>query len=169
MHINRSGLCVTKAKIDPGLTRLLTRPHVVGGSLLQGFQAIPAWQRFFNFPKGAKLGLLSASYFLPSVPSAFLGDWVSTKYGRRACIATGMLFVLIGTFVNAFAVNVGMWIGGKRTYNVSSRCYDAEGVRLNRPGHYRCRHRYGKSCCPSVDSGERASSTPTHPRLVLPE
>ncbi|KAI5449604.1 hypothetical protein NCC49_004534 [Naganishia albida] len=83
------------------------------GSLLTGFQAMPAWQKFFLHPKGNRLGIMAASYFLPSVFTAFIGDYLSTRYGRRACIGVGNLLVLAGSLVNAFAVNIGMWIAGR--------------------------------------------------------
>lgn len=55
---------------------------------------------------------MAASYFLPSVFTAFIGDYLSTRYGRRVCIGVGNLLVLAGSLVNAFAVNIGMWIAG---------------------------------------------------------
>ena len=74
--------------------------------------------RFFNYPKGNRLGLMSAAYFLPSVPSAFVGDYISTKYGRRTCVAIGIIIVVIGTFINGLAINIAMWIGGRATIGV---------------------------------------------------
>lgn len=55
---------------------------------------------------------MAASYFLPSVFTAFIGDYLSTRYGRRTGIAVGNLLVLAGSLINAFAVNIGMWVAG---------------------------------------------------------
>lgn len=84
-----------------------------GASLLGGFQANPSWIKFFNAPKGTTLGLYAASYFLPSVFTAYLGDFISGRYGRRWAIFVGMFLMLAGGVINAFAVNVAMWIVGR--------------------------------------------------------
>lgn len=34
------------------------------GSLLNGLQALPAWQTNFDRPKGVQLGLIAATYYL---------------------------------------------------------------------------------------------------------
>jgi hypothetical protein len=34
------------------------------GSLLNGLQALPAWQSNFDSPKGIQLGLIAATYYL---------------------------------------------------------------------------------------------------------
>jgi MFS family permease len=84
-----------------------------GASLLGGFQAIPSWIKFFNAPKGTTLGLYAASYFLPSVFTAYIGDFISGRYGRRWAIFVGMFLMLVGGVLNSFAVNIAMWIVGR--------------------------------------------------------
>lgn len=69
--------------------------------------------RYFKHPKGALLGIYAASFFLPSIVTAFIGDIISTKLGRRWCIIIGNVIILIGSLVNTFAVSIGMWCGGK--------------------------------------------------------
>lgn len=34
------------------------------GSLLNGLQGLPAWQANYDHPKGVKLGLIAATYYL---------------------------------------------------------------------------------------------------------
>lgn len=84
-----------------------------GASLMGGFQAIPSWVKFFNAPKGTTLGLYSAAYFLPSVVTSYIGDFLSSRYGRRCAILVGMSLMLIGGFINALAVNIAMWLVGR--------------------------------------------------------
>lgn len=83
------------------------------GSLLTGFQAMPAWQRYFKQPTGALLGIYAASFFLPSIVTAFIGDYISTKFGRRWCIIIANLVILLGSLVNTFATSIGMWVAGR--------------------------------------------------------
>ncbi|WWD05340.1 hypothetical protein V865_003413 [Kwoniella europaea PYCC6329] len=82
-------------------------------SLLTGLQALPQWNAFFGSPSGNKLGLIAASIFLPSIVTAFIGDFIAYRYGRRYAIWIGSILILIGALVNALAVNLGMFIGGR--------------------------------------------------------
>ncbi|KFY50102.1 hypothetical protein V495_00348 [Pseudogymnoascus sp. VKM F-4514 (FW-929)] len=82
-------------------------------SLLTGFQAMPSWQKYFNKPTGALLGIYAASFFIPSIFTAFIGDIVSTKIGRRWCIIIANVIILIGSLVNTFANSIGMWVAGR--------------------------------------------------------
>ncbi|OWZ55894.1 hexose transporter protein [Cryptococcus neoformans 125.91] len=81
--------------------------------LLTGFQAMPTWQKFFNYPTGSLLGIYAASFFIPSVFTSFIGDWITTKYGRRWCIAIANIVILAGSLINTFATSIGMWCGGR--------------------------------------------------------
>ncbi|KAH9875143.1 hypothetical protein J1614_004633, partial [Plenodomus biglobosus] len=82
-------------------------------SLLTGFQAMPAWQRYFKRPTGALLGIYAASFFLPSIVTAFIGDYLSTKLGRRWCIIIANVVILLGSLINTFATSIGMWVAGR--------------------------------------------------------
>ncbi|KAF4218822.1 hypothetical protein CNMCM5878_004418 [Aspergillus fumigatiaffinis] len=82
-------------------------------SLLTGFQAMPSWQKYFKSPTGALLGIYAASLFIPSIFTAFIGDFVSTKVGRRWCIIIANIIISIGCLVNTFASSIGMWCGGR--------------------------------------------------------
>jgi MFS family permease len=84
-----------------------------GAGLLGGFQAVPQWIDYFGNPKGNLLGLYAASYFLPSIVTSYIGDFISTKFGRRWAVFVGMALMLAGGIVNTFANGVGMWVGGR--------------------------------------------------------
>jgi MFS family permease len=94
------------------LTHLVTQ-NPDDASLLNSLQAITAWQEFLDHPRGPVLGLYTATLYLPSILTAYLGDFVSQHYGRRVALALGSFFVLVGSFVKALAVNPGMWIAGE--------------------------------------------------------
>ncbi|KAF9266952.1 general substrate transporter [Marasmius fiardii PR-910] len=87
---------------DPGLRRNVF--HCVGcclctfylgfdQSLLTGLQAIPAWGEFFDHPKGNRLGLITASLFLPAIIFCIVGGWMANQFGRRVAIWFGALLL----------------------------------------------------------------------------
>jgi MFS family permease len=80
--------------------------------LLNGLQAVTSWNEFFDHPKGTTLGLYAASLYLPSIVTAYLGDFLSQRFGRRITLALGSFVVLAGGFINAFANSAGMWVAG---------------------------------------------------------
>jgi MFS family permease len=65
-------------------------------SLLNGLQAMPQWNEYFGSPKGNKLGLISATLFLPAIVTPFVASVISDRYGRKASILTGALLLILG-------------------------------------------------------------------------
>ncbi|KAH9875145.1 hypothetical protein J1614_004635, partial [Plenodomus biglobosus] len=86
---------------------------VYDGGLLNGLQAIAAWNVFLDYPRGPILGLYAATLFLPSIVTAYIGDYMSARYGRRLALATGTFLAFVGALVNTFATNAGMWVAGR--------------------------------------------------------
>ncbi|KAH7168188.1 general substrate transporter [Fusarium sp. MPI-SDFR-AT-0072] len=82
-------------------------------SLLTGLQALDSWAIFLHHPKGPILGLYTATLFLPSIVTAYVGDYLSQHLGRRFALALGSFLVLAGSFVNALAINPEMWVAGR--------------------------------------------------------
>ncbi|GFF57333.1 hexose transporter protein [Aspergillus udagawae] len=105
----------TEVPIPSAVWAVETDKFVKGyqASLLGGFQAMPSWQKYFKNPTGALLGIYAASFFIPSIFTAFIGDIVSTKMGRRWCIIIANIIITIGCLVNTFATSIGMWCGGR--------------------------------------------------------
>ncbi|GFF57348.1 sugar transporter (hexose transporter [Aspergillus udagawae] len=81
--------------------------------LLNGLQAVASWNEFFDHPQGTTLGLYAASLYLPSFLTAYLGDFLSQRFGRRYTLALGSFVVLAGGLINAFANSAGMWVAGR--------------------------------------------------------
>lgn len=82
-------------------------------SLMNGLQAIPEWQEYFDDPSGSILGLISASLFLPAIVTPFIASWINGLWGRRWCMTVGSILLILGAFLNAFATDLGMFIGGR--------------------------------------------------------
>lgn len=82
-------------------------------SLMNGLQAIPEWQEYFDNPSGNILGLISASLFLPAIFTPFMASWINGRWGRKWCLTVGSILLILGAFLNAFAQNLGTFIGGR--------------------------------------------------------
>jgi MFS family permease len=80
---------------------------------MNGLQAIPEWEEYFNNPSGSILGFISASLFLPAIVTPFAASWVSGRWGKKWCLALGSVLLILGACLNAFATNLGMFIGGR--------------------------------------------------------
>jgi MFS family permease len=75
------------------------------GSMLNGLQALNTWKGTFNNPKGAILGLLSASYPLGAILSTPVSSFISDRFGRRWSILIGSIIMIIGVIVQAASQN----------------------------------------------------------------
>ncbi|KAF5376384.1 hypothetical protein D9757_008658 [Collybiopsis confluens] len=107
---------------DPGLRKitawivlLYCGSFTIGydGSLLNGLQALPQWNKAFNNPSGARLGLINASLSLTVVP------WICDTYGRKKAILLGSCGVITGALVGALAKTEAMFITGRVIVGVS--------------------------------------------------
>lgn len=82
-------------------------------SLLACLQSIPQWNDFFDTPSGTRLGLISSALYFPGIPAAFVGSWISMRYGRRPAVWGGSILIIIGAIVNALSKNAGEFSGGR--------------------------------------------------------
>ncbi|KAH8928459.1 hexose transport-related protein [Atractiella rhizophila] len=107
---------------DPGMRMgmfhifiLYTANYSLGfdGSLLSGLQALAPWNAFFGSPKGTRLGLIAATYYLPKIPSAFIVAELTDRYGRKLSLYLGAFFMLAGAIVGGFSQNVGQLMGSR--------------------------------------------------------
>jgi MFS family permease len=92
----------------PSWQKYVTVPGVAVGATTE----LTAEIRYFKQPTGALLGIYAASFVLPSIFTAFIGDYLSTKFGRRACILIANAIILAGALINTFTVSIGMWCAG---------------------------------------------------------
>ncbi|KAL4791480.1 hypothetical protein BDV19DRAFT_393089 [Aspergillus venezuelensis] len=83
------------------------------GSLMNGLQAMEQWQSFLKHHSDSTLGLISASLYLPAIVFSWVADGISARYGRRPAIWAGSGIAIIGAMINAAAVNVAMYAGGR--------------------------------------------------------
>ncbi|GAA5944754.1 uncharacterized protein JCM15063_002393 [Sporobolomyces koalae] len=83
------------------------------GSYLNTCQSLPSWQAYFNNPAGTRLGLFSASAYLPALVLLPFFSYSCDAIGRRYSAGIGALLVIAGAIVGALAKNEGMLIAGR--------------------------------------------------------
>lgn len=82
-------------------------------SMLNGMQSLPQWQRFFGEPKGTRLGAMTfgpnGGVLISVLVSSQLCDW----FGRRKPILGGSILIIVGSAIQAAAINYGMFVASR--------------------------------------------------------
>lgn len=134
------GAASTARQAEPVLTRLvnlddvpwykkrnlrrlyaLLLPTCIGIEMTSGFdsqminavQIAPTWQAYFNHPRGALLGIISAAYNLGAVCALPVVPYVNDTFGRRWAIFIGSWIMVVGSLVQALSISAGMYIGAR--------------------------------------------------------
>lgn len=79
-------------------------------SMMNGLQNVEYWDRYFDYPRGAKLGILSAIYSLGAICGLPFVPFVNDKYGRKACILFGSGIMIFGAVLQGCAQNFVMFL-----------------------------------------------------------
>ena len=58
--------------------------------MMNGLQSVDSWQGSFNYPEGAILGILSASYVLGAFCSTPFSSLIAERFGRRWAVFLGL-------------------------------------------------------------------------------
>ncbi|KAM0278782.1 hypothetical protein ACHAQH_004973 [Verticillium albo-atrum] len=83
------------------------------GSMMNSLQTVSYWDDFFDNPRGAMLGLMSAIMSLGSICSTPIAPWVADKYGRRMGITVGSIIMIVGAILQCESHNFGMFVGSR--------------------------------------------------------
>ncbi|KAJ8115126.1 hypothetical protein OPT61_g3153 [Boeremia exigua] len=83
------------------------------GSVLNGLQAVQAWQDHFGNPKGALLGVTTASYNLGGLLVLPIVPYMVDKIGRRHSISLGSVILIVGTILQTCSVNIAMFLASR--------------------------------------------------------
>ena len=83
------------------------------GSMLNGIQSVPQWQKFFGHPTGSKLGTISNGVRYGQVGGLFFCAPIIQRFGRRRPIAFGSSILLVGVVLQTAAQNYGMFVTGR--------------------------------------------------------
>ncbi|THV03382.1 general substrate transporter [Dendrothele bispora CBS 962.96] len=79
-------------------------------SMMNGLQAVDSWVTFYNHPRSALLGLMSAMYSLGAILALPFVPPVTDYLGRRMAIIFGSILMVIGAAIQAAAQNFAMFI-----------------------------------------------------------
>ncbi|OJJ06634.1 hypothetical protein ASPVEDRAFT_56213 [Aspergillus versicolor CBS 583.65] len=84
------------------------------GSLMGAINAMPQYQEFFGLKAaGSSTGLVFVMFNIGAIAALPFTGPLSDTWGRRWAMFTGACFVIIGTCIQAPAVNKGMFLGGR--------------------------------------------------------
>ncbi|KAK0119977.1 hypothetical protein ONS95_011401 [Cadophora gregata] len=104
------------------------------GSLMGAINAMKPYQDYFGIGNtGSSTGIVFAIYNIGSIPAVILTGPVNDRFGRRAGMFTGSVIIIIGTCIQAPAINMHMFMGGRFLLGfgvsfccVSAPCYVSE-------------------------------------------
>ncbi|KAF9648582.1 general substrate transporter [Thelephora ganbajun] len=79
-------------------------------SMINGLQAVAGWQKYFNYPDGAILGVLSSAYSLGTIFSLPFVPFIADRLGRKMSIVFGSIIMVIGAILQTATQSIAMFI-----------------------------------------------------------
>ncbi|KAJ4245053.1 hypothetical protein NW762_014263 [Fusarium torreyae] len=84
------------------------------GSLMSSINAMDQWHDYFGVGKtGSKIGLVMAIFTAGQIVGSFIAGYIIDTFGRRAGMAVGSFFIIIGSIVQATAHPLAAFIAGR--------------------------------------------------------
>jgi sugar porter (SP) family MFS transporter len=83
------------------------------GSMMNGLQSIPQWDKYFGSPKGGMLGLLNAIQNIGCLLAYPISPYVADGLGRRTSVFVGATIMCIATAIQTASTSVGMFIAAR--------------------------------------------------------
>ncbi|KAI5805156.1 MFS transporter [Geopyxis carbonaria] len=83
------------------------------GSIMNGLQAVDAWDNYFDHPRGAILGIMNSIYSLGALSMMVFVPWVNDRFGRRRSIIVGSIIMVIGAVLQTASVHLGMFLAAR--------------------------------------------------------
>lgn len=84
------------------------------GSLMSGINAMEYYQKFFGMKEtGSSTGLVFSIYTIGNIVGSFFCGPFTDRWGRRWGMFIGAMIIILGTCIQAPAINKGMFIGGR--------------------------------------------------------
>ncbi|KAK9452798.1 general substrate transporter [Dipodascopsis uninucleata] len=82
-------------------------------SMLNGLQSQTQWKVFFDYPKGYRLGNLSAAPTFGHIVGAWVAAFLSDRFGRKWTIGIGTSITIVGAIVQCFAQSYGAFFAAR--------------------------------------------------------
>ena len=84
------------------------------GSLMGSINAMDPYHKFFNVGmEGSGTGIIFAIYSVGNIVGCAFAGALIDLFGRRLGMFSGSVVVIIGTIVQATAINIGQFMGGR--------------------------------------------------------
>lgn len=83
------------------------------GSMMNALQTVSYFDDYFDNPRGAVLGLMSAIMALGSICSTPIAPWVADRFGRRWGITVGSIIMIAGAIIQCESFNFGMFVASR--------------------------------------------------------
>ncbi|KAJ5704622.1 hypothetical protein N7536_000311 [Penicillium majusculum] len=80
------------------------------GAMMNGLQAVPSWDVYFNKPRGSLLGIMSAILPLGCVLTTPFISIVGDRWGRRTGIFVGSVIMAAGGIIQGTSVHIAMFM-----------------------------------------------------------
>ncbi|KAH8806007.1 general substrate transporter [Xylogone sp. PMI_703] len=81
------------------------------GSMLNGMQSLPQWQKYFGRPTGTRLGAMTFGPSGGTLISVLVSSQLCDRLGRRYPICIGSVIIIIGSILQTAAINYGFGLG----------------------------------------------------------
>ncbi|KAL4937117.1 hypothetical protein BDV06DRAFT_232793 [Aspergillus oleicola] len=102
---------------------LLSSSNGYDGSMMNGLQSLPPWQKFMDHPVGAWLGFINSSQFLGGLLWLPPVAWLSNRIGRKWTIYTGYIWLFVGVGLQTGARNEGEFVAGRAIIGLATAHY----------------------------------------------
>ncbi|OAA67802.1 General substrate transporter [Akanthomyces lecanii RCEF 1005] len=83
------------------------------GSMLNGMQALPQWEKYFGSPSGGKLGAMVNGIVFGVLIALPFSSLLCERLGRRYPIIIGTSIIIVGSSLQTAAVNYSMFVVGR--------------------------------------------------------
>ncbi|CAG7921947.1 unnamed protein product [Penicillium olsonii] len=80
------------------------------GAMMNGLQAVPSWDEYFDKPRGSLLGIMSAILPLGCVLTTPFISIVGDRWGRRTGIFVGTVIMAVGGIIQGTSVHIAMFM-----------------------------------------------------------
>lgn len=81
--------------------------------VLNGLQAIPRWQAYFDRPTGTTLGLIGSMYALGAIVSVPFVPYLADTFGRRRSVQLGCVIMIVGAALQTAAHERGLFMAAR--------------------------------------------------------
>jgi len=109
---------------------LLNVANGFDGSMMNGLQSLPYWQRYFDFPVGVKLSIFGSSMSLGALIGLPFVPFMCDHLGRKPTVIVGSLIILLGVGLQAGALNFDMFFASRMVLGVGMTLATASGPLL---------------------------------------